>query len=99
MTTMREHNYYVYILANKNNGVLYVGVTNNLERRLNEHQTKFNPKCFTARYNIDKLVYFEHFTDINLAILREKQLKAGSRGKKEALINSINPEWLLLKTP
>jgi putative endonuclease len=91
---MRAHNYYVYILANKNNTVLYVGVTNNIERRLTEHKSKHNSKCFTARYNVDKLVYFEYFTDINLAILREKQLKAGSRSKKEALINLKNPQWV-----
>ena len=85
--------YTVYILANKNNTVLYVGVTNNIQRRIGEHKTKFNRKCFTARYNVDKLVYFENFTHIIEAIEREKQLKAGSRVKKEELINMENGEW------
>ena len=91
MTAMKT--YTVYILANKNNTVLYVGVTNNIQRRMSEHKSKFNRKCFTARYNVDKLVYFENFTHIIEAIKREKQLKAGSRAKKEELINIENREW------
>jgi putative endonuclease len=80
-------------MTNSNNTTLYVGVTSNLTKRLYEHQSKKYPKSFTAKYNIHKLVYFETFTRIEEAILREKQIKAGSRAKKEQLIDSINPEW------
>ncbi len=80
-------------MCNINNSVLYTGITNNLERRLKEHKGKINPKSFTAKYNLSKLVYFESFFLIGDAIAREKQIKAGSRKKKEVLINSINPEW------
>ncbi len=83
----------VYILTNKYNTTLYVGVTSDLYSRILEHRSKCNPKSFTARYNIFKLVYFESFHSIEEAILREKQIKAGSRKKKEQLINGINPEW------
>lgn len=84
----------VYILTNKNNTVLYIGVTNDLIRRILEHTEKLNPSSFSAKYNLDKLVYFENFHNIDEAISREKQLKAGSRIKKEKLINEMNPEWL-----
>lgn len=84
---------YVYILTNKNNTVLYTGVTNDLKRRIEEHIKKSNPKSFTSRYNINKLVYYESFFLIGDAIAREKQIKAGSRAKKEGLINSVNPQW------
>ncbi len=84
---------YIYIMTNKNNSVLYTGVTNNLFRRITEHKSKINKNSFTARYNICKIVYFETFTSIVEAIAREKQIKAGSRKKKEDLINSINAEW------
>ena len=90
---MKDHNYYVYIMTNKNNTVLYTGVCNNLPRRVWEHKHKINPKSFTARYNINKLVYYEYYTDIEAAIYREKQIKAGSRAKKIALIESMNKEW------
>ena len=83
----------VYIATNKNNTVLYTGVTNNLVRRMEEHKNKRNPKSFTARYNVDKLVWYENYTDIVEAIAREKQLKAGSRKKKIQLIEEMNPEW------
>lgn len=85
-------NYCIYILTNKNNTVLYVGVTNNLTRRIWEHKSKLI-EGFTKKYNIDKLVYFESFDNPRDAIKREKQLKAGSRKKKIDLINEINPEW------
>jgi len=85
-------NYCIYILTNKNNTVLYVGVTNNLTRRIWEHKSKLI-KGFTKKYNIDKLIYFESFDNPRDAIKREKQLKAGSRKKKIDLINKINPEW------
>ena len=83
---------YVYILTNKNNTVLYIGVTSDLALRLEQHKNK-SLKGFTSMYNCDKLVYFEEFLDINQAIVREKQLKAGNRNKKEELISSINPLW------
>ena len=85
---------FIYILTNNNNSTLYVGVTSKLVKRVRQHKEKHDPKSFTARYNLDKLVYYEVFQMIGDAIGREKQLKAGSRAKKMALINSINPEWL-----
>jgi putative endonuclease len=75
---MKAHIYYVYILANKNNSVLYVGVTNNIIRRVSEHKGRIN-KGFTYRYNVDKLVYFEVHGYIEDAILREKRLKKWNR--------------------
>ena len=84
--------YYVYILSNWNNQVIYIGVTNNLERRIYEHKNKLIDG-FTKKYNIDKLVYFEETTDVKAAIEREKQLKGWKREKKNILINSLNPEW------
>ena len=83
---------YVYFLTNKTNTVIYIGVTSNLEKRIYQHKTK-TYKGFTSKYNCDKLVYFETFSDINDAIAREKQLKAGNRKRKEELINVNNPEW------
>jgi len=79
--------YYVYIMTNTYNKVLYTGVTNDLERRCYEHKHKI-VKGFTQKYNVDKLVYFEKFDFIDLAISREKQIKGYSRAKKIALINS-----------
>lgn len=86
--------YYVYILTNKGNRVLYVGVTNNLDRRMSEHKSHINNKSFTSRYNVTKLVYFETFNNIIDAIDREKQIKAGPRRKKIQLIEMFNSEWL-----
>lgn len=83
----------VYILANKNNTTLYVGVTSDLISRIHDHKNHRNPRSFTARYNVTKLIYCEAFHSIEEAIAREKQLKGGSRLKKEALINDINPDW------
>ena len=85
--------YYVYIMTNKGNKVLYTGITNDLERRVAEHKAKIDVKSFTARYNVSKLVYYETTTDVNSAIEREKQIKAGSRAKKVELINAFNPTW------
>ncbi len=84
--------YYIYLMTNKYNTVLYTGVTNDLIRRIYEHKEKLIAG-FTKKYNINKLVYYEIFADINSAIAREKQIKAGSRQKKIDLINSINPQW------
>ncbi|VAX15074.1 Excinuclease ABC, C subunit-like [hydrothermal vent metagenome] len=84
--------YYVYIMTNKNNTVLYTGVTNNLEKRVYEHKEKINPG-FTAKYNICKLVYYEDSGDIRYAIQREKQIKAGSRKKKVDLVEKCNSNW------
>lgn len=84
--------YYIYILTNRKNGTLYIGVTNNLMRRIYEHKNGII-KGFTKKYNLDKLVYFEQTTDINAAILREKRLKKWNRDWKIKLIESINPEW------
>ena len=84
--------YAVYILTNTNNTVVYTGVTNDLHRRVAEHREKAVPG-FTKRYSVDKLVYYEFFEDPVAAIAREKQIKAGSRMKKEKLINDMNPAW------
>jgi len=83
---------YVYILTNKNNAVLYIGVTSNLAKRIYEHKNKII-KGFTSKYNLRKLVYFEMLGDIKDAIGREKQLKGWLRSKKVALINNANPDW------
>jgi putative endonuclease len=83
--------YCVYILTNKSNNVLYTGVTGNLTERMNQHASGFS--IFTAKYHVDKLVYFEEFQRVEDAIEREKQIKGGSRKKKFALVNSMNPEW------
>jgi putative endonuclease len=88
-----ERGGYVYILTNKNNTVLYTGVTSNIRNRIFEHREKINKSSFTCRYNVDKLVYYETFHDIEVAIAREKQIKGGSRAKKIELINSKNPHW------
>jgi len=87
-----EHQYYVYLLTNKNNTVIYTGVTNDLKRRVYEHKEKLIDG-FTKKYNVNKLVYFEATNDINSAIRREKQIKAGPRQKKIDLINSTNKSW------
>jgi putative endonuclease len=90
---MSIRRYYVYLLSNTNNTVLYIGVTNDLVRRTFEHRTK---KCkgFTQKYNVDKLIYYESFDLIESAIKREKQLKGWSREKKIQLVDSKNPKWL-----
>ncbi len=84
--------YYIYIMTNKYNTVLYTGMTNNLQRRVYEHKEKII-EGFTKKYNITKLVYYEIFEDAYTAISREKQIKAGSRQKKIDLVNSMNQEW------
>ena len=82
-----------YITASKQHGVVYVGVTSDLKDRIEKHKNKTYKNSFTARYNVDKLVWFEKHPNMMDAIKREKQLKAGSRAKKVKLIEEINPEW------
>jgi len=89
---MKLHQYYTYILTNINNTVVYTGVTNDLARRVFEHKNKIY-QGFTSKYNVNKLVYFEIFDFIDMAIQREKQIKGYSRIKKDNLINSVNPGW------
>lgn len=84
--------YFVYLLVNWNNTVMYIGVTNDLERRHWEHRLKMSPG-FTQKYNVTKLVYYEEAPDIISAIAREKQLKGWRREKKNKLVEAMNPEW------
>lgn len=86
-----RHQYYVYIMTNRSR-TLYVGVTNNLKRRVLEHKQKLF-EGFTKKYNLTRLVYFEHTSDVRAAIRREKQIKGWLRKRKVALIKSINPKW------
>ena len=86
--------YYVYILANATNAVLYTGMTNNLPRRVYQHKSHVDPGSFTARYHVDRLVYYETHGSIEAAIAREKQIKSWKRARKEALVVSINPAWI-----
>ena len=86
--------FYVYILSNVNNRVLYTGVTNDLVRRVYEHKHHIERDSFTARYNIDKLVYFEETSSSRAAIEREKQIRSWNRDRKNKLIESKNPNWL-----
>ena len=88
-----ERQYYIYIMSNDSNTVLYTGVTNDLKRRIYEHKEKLI-EGFTKKYNITKLVYYEIFKDVENAILREKQIKGGSRAKKIDLVNSMNVKWM-----
>jgi putative endonuclease len=88
----KEHQYFVYLLTNWNNKVMYVGMTNDLVRRVHEHKTKA-VKGFTETYNVHKLVYFEETPDVNAAITREKEIKKWRREKKNALVIQANPEW------
>jgi putative endonuclease len=90
---MSYRQYFVYIVASKKNGTLYIGVTNNIERRITEHKSKLNPQSFTSRYNVNILVYYETFQYINDAIDREKQLKKWNRQWKINLIEEENKEW------
>jgi putative endonuclease len=92
MRLMKKHEYFVYILTNKSNTVLYVGVTSDLQGRVYDHKHKIF-KGFSAKYNCNKLVYYEEYQWIQDAIAREKQLKAGSRQKKIELVITDNPLW------
>lgn len=87
-----SQSYYVYIVTNWDSSVMYIGMTNDLERRVGEHKSKLI-KGFSSKYNTNKLVYFEETTDVKVAIAREKQLKSWRREKQNALVESLNPEW------
>lgn len=89
---MKHHNYFVYIISNWNNNVIYVGMTNSLARRIYEHKNKLIDG-FSKKYNLTKLVYFEHTHDVNAAIKREKEIKKWRREKKNNLIETLNPSW------
>ena len=91
-----EKQYAVYILTNRNNNVMYVGVTSDLERRLAQHKDKSVPG-FTAKYRLDRLVYYELTSDVLSAIAREKEIKKWRREKKNRLVDAVNPEWLELE--
>ncbi|WP_281386165.1 GIY-YIG nuclease family protein [Hyunsoonleella aquatilis] len=86
--------WYVYIMANRKNGVLYIGVTDNIEERVKEHKLKVFPKSFTARYNCDKLIYFEGFESGEESAKRERQFKKWKRDWKIELIEDMNPSWM-----
>ena len=86
--------YYVYILTNKYCTVLYTGVTSNLVKRVYEHKNHLDKESFTAKYKVDRLVYFEETTDVRAAIEREKQIKSWKRERKTSLIMSMNPKWV-----
>ena len=86
-------NYYVYILASATNYTVYIGVTSDLVRRVYEHREHLDPDSFTSKYGVHKLVYFEQTNDVKSALEREKQLKGWRRSEKNALIESMNPEW------
>ncbi len=88
-----SHTYYVYILASKIRGTVYIGVTNDLERRVYEHKTGVK-KGFTQKYGVSKLMYFEVFQDVNEAITREKNMKKWKRDWKVKLIEKENKKWL-----
>ena len=86
--------YFVYMLASRKHGTLYLGVTNDLGRRIYEHRTKVHPRSFTSRYDVDRLVWSETYDHIGDAIGREKMLKKWRRDWKIALIDKMNPAWL-----
>ena len=90
---MQDQKYYIYIATNKNNTVLYTGVTKSLIKREEEHKRKLNKDSFTAKYNINKIVYYEVFDYIQDAITREKQIKNLLRKKKIELIEKENKNW------
>ena len=85
--------YYVYLLSNTTNTTVYTGVTSDLLRRVYEHKNNLDPRSFTSRYHIHKLVYFEQTTDVRAAIEREKQIKSWNRDRKNQLVDAGNPRW------
>ena len=94
---MRDYDFWVYIVTNRNHSVLYIGLTNRLSRRVWEHRQETGAN-FPAAYHFKKLIYYEHYSNIHEAIARESQLKKWSRAKKVTLINRLNPSWLDLGT-
>ncbi len=92
---MKDHNYFIYIVTNKNKTVLYIGVTNDLQRRVYEHENSLIPG-FSKKYNCNFLLYYEYFQHIDDAINREKEIKKWRREKKTKWINEFNPEWRFL---
>jgi putative endonuclease len=88
----RDYTFWIYIMTNRHNSVLYVGMTNNLTRRVSQHRS-YEVPGFTARYRCHKLVYYEHYSNVRTAIARETQLKKWSRKKKIDLIDRLNPRW------
>ena len=90
---IKEYNYYVYILASKRNGTIYIGVSNKLFNRAFQHKVKFNKNSFTSKYNINRLVYYERYRYIEEATNREKELKKYNRAWKIKLIEEENPSW------
>jgi putative endonuclease len=90
---MRNYDFWVYIVTNRNQSVLYIGLTNSLSRRVWEHREATGAN-FAAAYQCKKLIYYEHYSNVHEAIARETQLKKWSRAKKVTLINRLNPSWL-----
>ena len=86
--------WYVYIMSNKPNGIIYIGVTNNIEERVKEHKLKLYPNSFTAKYNCNKLIYFEELTEAEDAYNREKRMKKWKRDWKIKLIENMNSSWM-----
>ncbi len=86
--------YYVYILSNATNKVVYTGVTNDLIRRVHQHKEHIDPDSFTAKYHVDRLVYYEEYGDVRDAIDREKQIKSWNRKRKNDIVSDFNPEWV-----
>ena len=86
--------YYVYILANNHNTTIYTGVTNDLRRRVYEHKSHIDPGSFSTRYHVDKLVFYEVYSDPETAITREKQIKSWNRKRKNAMVEGVNPQWM-----
>ena len=87
-------NYYVYILSNATTKVVYTGVTNDLIRRVHQHKEHIDPNSFTAKYHVDRLVYYEEYGDVRDAIDREKQIKSWNRKRKNDIVSDFNPEWV-----
>ena len=85
--------FYIYMMTNQSDDVLYTGVTNDLIRRVYEHKNHVDPKSFTCRYNVEKLVYYEVYSEADPAISREKQIKGWNRKRKNKCITEQNPEW------
>jgi putative endonuclease len=98
MKPIGTHNYFVYIITNKGKTVLYTGMTNNLPKRLSEHEEYqiLKPESFTGKYKCHYLVYWERFQFVDDAYAREKQIKGWTRNKKDVLIESLNPDWRFL---